>query len=58
MLCYRTEIDKIVVTNDRMNDRTILVVMLFLCGSESESGGRVAMKWLGVLEGSPLPLYL
>jgi hypothetical protein len=40
-----------------MNDRTILVLVLCLCGSVS--GGRVAMKWLGVVcEEALVPLFI
>jgi hypothetical protein len=37
-------------TNNLMNDRTILVLVVCLCGSGSLGvwGGGVAMKWLGV----------
>jgi hypothetical protein len=47
-------------TNDQMNDRTILVLVVCLCGTWSgRVGGRVAMKWLGVAwEEALAPLFM
>jgi hypothetical protein len=46
-------------TNDQMNNRTILVLVLCFCegGSGGEGVRYHEMAWSG-LEGRPLPLYL